>query len=94
MNYKEKLKFIFRYYGLRKQLTKLFEELGEVMIEVSKFMLGNGNRQHLGGEIADVLVMTEQIIWALGLDAYVQEQKEYKVDRQIERITGEGKDEH
>ena len=94
MTHEEKLRFILNHYGLRKQMTKLFEELGEVSIEISRFMLGRGSKFNIGAEIADVLVMLRQIAIALDLEEYINKQIEFKLDRQIDRINGEGKDEH
>ena len=88
MSYEEKIKVIYEHYGMEKQIVKLYEEIGEVMIELSKYWLYNGNKAAIAEEIADVEMMFDQIVQALGIGKSVETMKNMKADRQIERIGG------
>lgn len=74
-----KLMQIAHYYGEEKQVCKLMEELGEATSAASEVLMllsyheqGGKKRdltarlEHLAGELADVVNVTEQIIQLLG----------------------------
>lgn len=83
---KSKQDFILDYYGLQNQLSKLEEELGELLHEVDLFLCGHGNIAEIASETADVENMLDQIKTALSIVDEVQEIKMQKLNRQIERI--------
>lgn len=54
------------------------------------YKIGSTKRDHVAEEIADVLVMLEQIRLYYGIDTNeIKEVMEYKVDRQLQRIEDE-----
>lgn len=76
-----KLMQIAHYYGEEKQVCKLMEELGEATSAASEVLMllsyheqGGKKRdltarlEHLAGELADVVNVTEQIIQLFGLE--------------------------
>lgn len=72
------------HYGEENQLTVALEELSECQKEICKFLRGYGNAGHLAEEVADSLIMLEQVIYIFGLDEMVSQQ----VDRKIQRLEG------
>lgn len=91
MSYEEMLEVILNNYGIKAQVIKTFEELGELQIELSKALLRREmmpERDRIAEEMADVLVMLDQIAMALGLKETVEDWKKRKVERQMERIGG------
>lgn len=77
-----KLKQIYNHFGEENQLNKLLEEARELTEAVRE-----GNREHILEEVADVMVLVEQIVeehkidYAAARDVFIQ-----KVDRTLERI--------
>jgi NTP pyrophosphatase (non-canonical NTP hydrolase) len=51
-----------RHYGREAQLTKTVEELGELIVAISKHQNGLGNPARIIEETADVLSMLAQVI--------------------------------
>ena len=92
MNY-EKLEKICQHYGIRKQLKKLSEEV----FELQEAVIDNewdvdGNTDHIAEELADVMVLWEQI--RLHYDVPIQGGRDImmeKVERQLKRIKEEKK---
>lgn len=79
---KEKLKKIYNHFGEEAQMHKLIEEAGELAEAVRK-----GDEEHITEEIADVLVLVEQIIKEHNIvNVSIIEVFEQKVERTIERI--------
>lgn len=79
------LKFIANHYGLKHQLGKCKEELGE-LIEA----LGGSSDTHLAEEIADVEIMISQIKYLRNIPTKrVDFVKKYKIQRQLSRIAKE-----
>ena len=76
------------YYGEENQLTVALEELSECQKEICKFLRGYGNAGHLAEEIADSLIMLEQVIHIFGLDEMVDQQVDRKIQRLEDRIKG------
>lgn len=96
----EKLKSIINYYGPRHQLKKLTEETFEFIEEVLDIVIRmeepnsiitfKHDIEHVTEEIADIENILEQFKAALILDAEkIKQYKEYKVNRQLERIENE-----
>ena len=76
------------YYGEENQLTVALEELSECQKEICKFLRGYGNAGHLAEEIADSLIMLEQVVYIFGLDEMVDQQVVRKIQRLECRIKG------
>ena len=87
------LETICQHYGIRKQIKKLSEEvfeLQEAVIEQEQELFIKDNTDHVAEELADVMVLWEQI----RLHYYVPIQvvrgiMMEKVDRQLKRIENE-----
>jgi hypothetical protein len=83
-----KLRRIFEHYGEQNQLSKLKEELNELIDEINDIEKGIkeiGNIDFLG-ELADVLVMCEQFRLRYNK---VNSIVDYKINRQLGRIKDE-----
>lgn len=81
-------KQIMNHYGLNSQLFKMIEELNEAQAEVVKVLAGKKDADiaHLVEELADVALMTDQI-----LDFYERREDfdifyQYKLHRTLNRI--------
>ena len=91
-NYFQGCKLILEHYGLKKQKQQLIQELGELIVAITK-----NNLENILEEMADCLVMIDQF---LTIDEYfdrVEVIKLEKLKRQLERIKkenqGRGKNE-
>ena len=73
-------------YGDRNQCIVAIEELSELQKELTKYLRGEGNREHIAEEIADALIMIEQIIEIFGISECVQKYKNNKIYRLLLRI--------
>lgn len=74
------------YYGIDSQCIVAIEELSELQKELSKHLRGDGNKDHLAEEIADVLIMLEQLIAIFDCKLEVMEWKEKKLKRLLVRV--------
>lgn len=87
---KSKCRLIYNHYGPRKQLRQLCEECAELIQATIKYDR-NGkldDYSHLCEELADVMIMSEQIKIGLSenmVTSFINE----KLDRQIRRIDNE-----
>ena len=81
------IKYIAERYGKESQLRQLQEECAELIVACSK-ILRNQSRSvnNLIEELADVRVMIEQIEHLYGLKSLVEDEMEYKLNRQLERM--------
>ena len=86
----ERIKTIADHYGLNNQMMQTVEEMGELTQAIVKvFRNGLDNeRDNLIEELADVEIMIEQLDYLLG-DNQIEKVKEYKINRQINRIAQE-----
>ena len=90
---KDKIHEIADHYGLNHQLMKMVEELNELALECAKSWKKAEITTYLISEIADVLVMITQIMYLGKFDwKDVKAIMEYKVDRQLGRISEEEND--
>lgn len=90
MNKTEKIEYIAGFYGEEHRTRQLVEECGELIQAVSKMWRGKeGALNHMAEEMADVEICLEQIKYLYDLDGAVNEWKERKIDREIDRIRGE-----
>ena len=90
MNY-EKLETICQHYGIRKQIKKLSEEV----FELQEAVIDNewdvdGNTDHIAEELADVMVLWEQIRIHYGIPSQtIAAITTEKINRQLKRIENE-----
>ena len=87
MNVKEVLKKAIETYGKENQSMMLFEEMAELQKEVCKSLRGNNNHDEIVEEIADVLIMIEQL--KIMHDVKYRELNEmfnFKINRLKERL--------
>lgn len=98
MIYDQKIQMIAAHYGEMSQLKKTLEELDELAVEVRRMINVKENsepttvREHrMADEIADVRVMTDQLIYLFNLKEYVDDRIRYKLARQETRIKEETK---
>lgn len=87
---------IIDHYGVKKQLIKLSEELGELQTEVARMILKmegvetRGSRTKLCEELADVLLLAEEFLSYSSDDAdVVWHTMNFKALRTLERIQEE-----
>lgn len=86
----EKVGRIADYYGWDSQLRQLAEECCELSVESLHYIRERGATERLSEEIADVLIMIQQIVYLLG-HGYgdIEKCAEFKLDRQLSRIEEE-----
>ncbi len=85
----EQLNQICRHYGWKNQCEILVEECSEFIQAVSKCKRNNwDDLLNLKEELADVLVVAEQLRLALGRDS-IDIIKKHKIKRQLERMEEE-----
>lgn len=73
-------------YGLRAQTMMVFEEMAELQKELCKRSRGADNKANIAEEIADVLIMLEQMILAYNCAGMVQVQIGEKLRRLKKRL--------
>lgn len=74
-------------YGEAPQKLMLIEEMAELTKEICKNFRGKNNKTEITEEIADVLIMIEQIKIILGItDKDVMQTMNYKIERLEERL--------
>lgn len=78
---------IIDYYGEDLQLTQVIEELSELTKEVCKYLKGSDSHEQITEEIADVLLMIEQLIIICGLNhSDITKIMQEKLERTLQRI--------
>lgn len=86
------LSFIVDHYGAKHQQEKAVEELSELITEISRYNQ-NPDEPHLRvniiEELADVIVMCNQLMIIFDCTGEVEEVINYKINRQLERIKNE-----
>lgn len=91
INYEQRLQTYtnaLSHYGEENQLTVALEELSECQKEICKFLRGYGNAGHLAEEVADSLIMLEQVIYIFGIDEMVSQEMDRKIERLEKRLKG------
>lgn len=90
------LEYIARHYGLAIQENKLIEELGELLVAISKDLAsktfkdcGNKVSDEVIEEMTDVKVLITQIEILADCGKQVDEMMGKKVERQLDRIRSE-----
>ena len=86
----EKVKRIADYYGWNNQLKQLAEECCELSVESLHYIKEGRGIERISEEMADVLIMIQQIIYLIG-HGYgdIEKYAEFKLDRQLSRIERE-----
>lgn len=86
----DRIRQIAEHYGIRLQIIQLIQEAAELIEAGTEFTFdADAAYDHLGEEIADVEIMTEQIKYLTGSHGLVEAWKEKKLERQMGRIKGE-----
>ena len=86
----EKVKRIADYYGWNNQLKQLAEECCELSVESLHYIREGRGIERISEEMADVLIMIQQIIYLLRNDVEkLEKYAEFKLDRQLSRIERE-----
>lgn len=83
---KEVYKRAVETFGADMQMVVAMEELSELQKEICKCMRGNINLEHMAEEIADVLIMVEQLQQIFMLQNPVSDQMDKKIARLAFRI--------
>lgn len=98
-NYSSAIPYIAGVYGEEKQLIQTAEEaaeLAQAALKRHKALTTDetmvATREALAEEIADVLIMCEQIIYLEDFEDRVREIIDSKIQRQIDRIKGRDKE--
>ena len=95
---KEDLLKIINHYTLMKQLKYIHSEYFELDEAIFDYEIGNYNnsnylKEHIAEEIADIMVMLKQFQYYYGIsDEQIEDIMKYKIQRQLERIELEGKE--
>jgi NTP pyrophosphatase (non-canonical NTP hydrolase) len=87
MTNQELLKKAIDTYGLNNQLNQLQEECAELIVAVNKIRRSNFvDLDPLVDELADVVIMHNQIIQEFNLDIRVHDRIQFKLNRLKERL--------
>lgn len=97
LNYEKKITFIADHYGEEEQLIQTSEEcheLGKAALKYRRVLMDNNAsaetrrdaREAVIEELADVLIMAEQLIYLGGCQGDVEKMIALKLARQVERI--------
>lgn len=82
----EFIEFVLDEYGWELQAVICMEEMAELTKELSKFIRGKGNVEHVKEELADAELCLEEMKTAFGIDdAEIERRKQEKIDRFCER---------
>lgn len=76
------------HYGVEHQVTQAIEELAEVIVELSKYKNNQGLRIHILRELADALIMLEQMAFIFG-----REEVHGLMNQKLEKLSAQMKDE-
>lgn len=87
MNHKDAIKQIARHYGFRHQAIKTAEECSELAAAMNKLVNGEGGRNAVVEEMADVQIMLRQMQYLMRIDhSEISAMVDYKVNRQLGRM--------
>lgn len=79
------------YFGATKQKLKAIEKMAELIVELVKDLLGDGNPAKVIEELADVENMTVQLRIIYDEDGMVDYWKQAKMNRLAHRMDGDAK---
>ena len=77
------------HFGYLKQMVKCLEELAECQQAIAKVILGGENFDHMAEEIADAIIMLEQMRMMFNIDEKVSAYMAAKVRRLDKRLKGD-----
>ena len=84
-----RIKTIADHYGTNRQMYQLAEECSELAVE-ALHSARKGTTVKIIEEMADVLIMIEQVIYLAGIDKCdIEDCINYKLDRQMKRMEKE-----
>lgn len=81
------LKEIYTYFGVPNQVDKALEEMTELSLELYRYKKGKGDISALKEEIADVLLMVNQLVLIFSNQKEIKQiidQKVYRTKKVIE----------
>lgn len=82
----ERIKTIADHYGIKNQMRQLAEECSELAVEANH-SARKGTTVKIIEEIADVLIMMQQVIYLAKIDKCdIEDCINYKLERQMKRI--------
>ena len=82
----ERIKTIADHYGIKNQMRQLAEECSELAVEANH-SARKGTTVKIIEEIADVLIMMQQVIYLAKIDKCdLEDCINYKLERQMKRI--------
>lgn len=90
MNEREILGKAILTYGKETNTFWLLEEMAELQNELCKERRGRSNKDKIAEEIADVLIMLQEIEIMFDCEEKVDKWREYKIDRLEKRIKEHG----
>lgn len=79
---------ILFYYGVEAQRIKAMEELSELISALARHANGSGSKIQVIEEIADVMIMCEQMSTYYTTDSELQSMINMKLERTLKRIEG------
>ena len=80
------LRAAVEYYGADAQQKMLLEEMSELQKEICKHWRGQDNVQKIAEEIADVLIVIDQMLIIFDCSAMMQSYRAGKIERLRERM--------
>lgn len=91
---KQQIEKIAIHYSEPRQIAKSIEEFAELQQVLAKYMAKGGTykdyKKNLMGELADTIIMLNQIIFLEGVDEDgISDCITFKINRQLERINNE-----
>ena len=92
----EDIRKIANHFGVRNQLRKTVEECGELAEAIHDYINGLDleadpvdsarDREHVIEEMADVLILIEELAYLLSARPELWKMRGYKIDRTLQRI--------
>lgn len=79
------LRRALKIYGWDAQREMFFEEVGEALNALAKFGRGRATELDILEELADVVIMAEQLAIHYGWESYI-DYRRYKIERLAERL--------
>ena len=91
----EELRQITKHFGIETELMKLTEEVGELLNACYKTHLSNASTEDIEDEMADVMVILQQIVLYFDVDVSLMDSiARQKIDRTVKRINDGWYDRH
>ena len=85
----EEQRWVAEHYGLRHQAAKMLEEMGELQVEIARY-LARDERQDAGAmieELADTINVAQQLLHLLNAEEVAERLVDEKASREIRRIS-------